>query len=147
MKRMIAAALMFLLLLSATACSKAPSKESTPLNAESKAATEITAQANAEVYQLLDFNAAGVGDKLHDLAKLRAEYSRLYEEKDRLYAEYGSLKNVCGNTMPSSRTSTASCPPIVGRNRTTPCSFFDIHTLFSGNLMCVRRFAVNNRTL
>lgn len=56
MKRMIAAALMFLLLLSVTACDKAPSKESTPLNAESKAATEITVQANAEVYQLLDFD-------------------------------------------------------------------------------------------
>ena len=36
--------------------------------------------------------AAGVGDKLPDLAKLREEYSRLSEEKDRLYAEYGSLK-------------------------------------------------------
>ena len=36
--------------------------------------------------------AAGVGDKLLDLAKLREEYSRLSEEKDRLYAEYGSLK-------------------------------------------------------
>ena len=35
---------------------------------------------------------AGVGDKLPDLAKLREEYSRLSEEKDRLYAEYGSLK-------------------------------------------------------
>ena len=49
MKRMIAAAFMFLFLLSVTACDKAPSKESTPLNAESKAATEITAQTNAEV--------------------------------------------------------------------------------------------------
>lgn len=56
MKRMIAAAFMFLFLLSVTACDKAPSKESTPLNAESKAATEITAQTNAEVYQLLDFD-------------------------------------------------------------------------------------------
>ena len=36
--------------------------------------------------------AAGVGDKLPDLAKLREEYSRLSEEKNRLYAEYGSLK-------------------------------------------------------
>ena len=36
--------------------------------------------------------AAGVGDKLPDLAKLREEYSRLSEEKARLYAEYGSLK-------------------------------------------------------
>ena len=36
--------------------------------------------------------AAGGGDKLPDLAKLREEYSRLSEEKDRLYAEYGSLK-------------------------------------------------------
>ena len=36
--------------------------------------------------------AAGVGDKLPDLAKLREEYSRLSEEKDRLYAEYESLK-------------------------------------------------------
>lgn len=36
--------------------------------------------------------AAGVGDKLPDLGKLREEYSRLSEEKDRLYAEYGSLK-------------------------------------------------------
>ena len=32
--------------------------------------------------------AAGVGDKLPDLAKLREEYSRLSEEKNRLYAEY-----------------------------------------------------------
>ena len=56
MKRMIAAAFMFLFLLAVTACDKAPSKESTPLNAESKAATEITAQTNAEVYQLLDFD-------------------------------------------------------------------------------------------
>ena len=36
--------------------------------------------------------AAGVGDKLPDLAKLRAEYSRLTKEKNRLCAEYGSLK-------------------------------------------------------
>ena len=36
--------------------------------------------------------AAGIGDKLPDLGKLREEYSRLSEEKDRLYAEYGSLK-------------------------------------------------------
>ena len=36
--------------------------------------------------------AAGVSDTLPDLAKLREEYSRLSEEKDRLYAEYGSLK-------------------------------------------------------
>ena len=36
--------------------------------------------------------AAGIGDKLPDLAKLREEYSKLSEEKDRLYAEYGSLK-------------------------------------------------------
>ena len=49
--------------------------------------------------------------------------------------------------MPSSRTSTASCPPIVGRNRTKHCSFSDIHTLFSSNLMCVRRFAVDNLSL
>ena len=45
MKRMITASLMFLLLLSATACGKAPSKEATPLNAENKAGIEITAQA------------------------------------------------------------------------------------------------------
>ena len=32
--------------------------------------------------------ASGVGDKLPDLAKLREEYSRLSEEKNRLYAEY-----------------------------------------------------------
>ena len=32
--------------------------------------------------------AAGVSDTLPDLAKLREEYSRLSEEKDRLYAEY-----------------------------------------------------------
>ena len=32
--------------------------------------------------------AAGVGDKLPDLGKLREEYSRLSEEKNRLYAEY-----------------------------------------------------------
>lgn len=41
----------------------------------------------------------------------------------------------------------ASCPPIVGRNRTKPCSFSGIHTLFSNNLMCVRRFVVDNCTL
>ena len=39
-----------------------------------------------------DLKTAGVGDKLPDLAKLREEYYRLSEEKDRLYAEYGSLK-------------------------------------------------------
>ena len=36
--------------------------------------------------------SAGVGDTLPDIAKLCEEYSRLTEEKDRLYAEYGSLK-------------------------------------------------------
>ena len=36
--------------------------------------------------------AAGMGDKLPDLAKLLEEYSTLCEQKDRLYAEYGSLK-------------------------------------------------------
>ena len=36
--------------------------------------------------------ASGVGDKIPNLAKLREEYSRLSEEKDRLYAKYGSLK-------------------------------------------------------
>ena len=36
--------------------------------------------------------AAGVGDKFPDLGKLREEYSRLSEEKNRLYAEYGSLR-------------------------------------------------------
>ena len=44
----------------------------------------------ADHYRAL--KAAGVGDKLPDLAKLREEYSRLSEEKDRLYAEYESLK-------------------------------------------------------
>ena len=42
--------------------------------------------------EIILFEASGVGDKLPDLAKLREEYSRLSEEKDRLYAEYGSLK-------------------------------------------------------
>lgn len=44
------------LLCSATACGKTSSEVFEPLNAESKDATEITAQANAEVYQLLDFS-------------------------------------------------------------------------------------------
>ena len=52
-----------------------------------------------------------------------------------------------GRYAENSRTSTASCPPTVGRNRTKPCSFSDIHTLFSNNLMCVRHFAIDNRTL
>ena len=73
---------------------------------------------------------AGAGDKLPDLGKLREEYSRLTEEKVRLYAEYGSLKNVCGD-----------------RNRTKPCSSYDTHTLFLNNLMCVRRFTVDGHTL
>ena len=42
--------------------------------------------------EIILFEASGVGDKLPDLAKLREEYSRLSEEKDRLYAEYGNLK-------------------------------------------------------
>ena len=42
--------------------------------------------------EIILFEAAGIGDKLPDLAKLREEYSKLSEEKDRLYAEYGSLK-------------------------------------------------------
>lgn len=83
MKRMIAAAFMFLFLLSVTACDKAPSKESTPLNAESKAATEITAQTNAEVYQLLDFD-------------------------DEQEAEFGRPRpHLCARTRSSSRPKTA----------------------------------------
>lgn len=56
MRQIIAAALMLFLLFSATACGKTSSEVFEPLNAESKDATEITAQANAEVYQLLDFS-------------------------------------------------------------------------------------------
>ena len=80
MKRILAAALALLLLLSLTACTKAPvqpaepvepepavqlepAQESAPavetaepLTAERKGATEFTEQMNAEVYQLLDFD-------------------------------------------------------------------------------------------
>ena len=41
---------------------------------------------------MLLIEASGVGDKLSDIAKMREEDSRLSEEKNRLYAEYGSLK-------------------------------------------------------
>lgn len=56
MRQIIATTLMLFLLCSATACGKTSSEVFEPLNAESKDATEITAQANAEVYQLLDFS-------------------------------------------------------------------------------------------
>ena len=80
MKRILAAALALLLLLSLAACTKAPvqpagptepepavqpepaqepapaSEVSEPLTAERKGATEFTEQRNAEVYQLLDFD-------------------------------------------------------------------------------------------
>ena len=36
--------------------------------------------------------AAGVSGKLPDIAKLKADYKRLTEEKDGLYSEYGKLK-------------------------------------------------------
>lgn len=72
MKRVIAAALTVLLLLSLAACAKKPAdthtspdaqeSESTPLTAEAKGATEITEQANAEVYQLLDFTDEQEGE-------------------------------------------------------------------------------------
>lgn len=41
---------------------------------------------------MLLIEASGVGDKLSDIAKMREEDSRLSEEKDWLYAEYGNLK-------------------------------------------------------
>ena len=56
MRQIIATTLMLFLLCSATACGKISSEVFEPLNAERKDATEITAQANAEVYQLLDFS-------------------------------------------------------------------------------------------
>ena len=89
----------------------------------------------------------GVGDKLSDLAKLCEEYSRLSEEKDRLYAEYGSLKKRMREYDAVKQNIDSILSPTVGRNRTKPCSFSDIHTLLSSNLMCGRRFAVDKRTL
>ena len=50
---------------------------------------DLQAQKEASARAL---KAAGVGDKFPDLGKLREEYSRLSEEKNRLYAEYGSLR-------------------------------------------------------
>lgn len=84
--------------------------------------------------------AAGIGDKLPDLAKLREEYSRLSEEKDRLYAEYGSLKKRMREYDAVKQNIDSILSPIVCRNRIKPYSFSDKHTLFSNNLMCVRRF-------
>ena len=54
MKRIITAALALLFILSAFPQASA-SAQSAPLNAESKGATELTEQANAAFYQLLDF--------------------------------------------------------------------------------------------
>ena len=39
-----------------------------------------------------ELKTAGITDKLPNLSKLREEYARLSDEKDRLYTEYGSLK-------------------------------------------------------
>ncbi len=37
--------------------------------------------------------------------------------------------------------------PIVGRNRTKPCGFSDIRTLFLNNLICVRNATADRHTL
>ena len=74
-------------------------KESKPLYSEYKKSRDKEKYLRGREREIILFEAsaralkaAGVGDKLPDLAKLREEYSRLSEEKDRLYAEYGSLK-------------------------------------------------------
>ena len=74
-------------------------KEPKPLYSEYKKSRDKEKYLRGQEREIILFEAsaralkaAGVGDKLPDLAKLREEYSRLSEEKDRLYAEYGSLK-------------------------------------------------------
>ena len=74
-------------------------KELKPLYSEYKKSRDKEKYLRGQEREIILFEAsaralkaAGVGDKLPDLAKLREEYSRLSEEKDRLYAEYGSLK-------------------------------------------------------
>ena len=74
-------------------------KELKPLYSEYKKSRDKEKYLRGREREIILFEAsaralktAGVGDKLPDLAKLREEYSRLSEEKDRLYAEYGSLK-------------------------------------------------------
>ena len=63
-----------------------------PLYSEYKKSRDKEKYLRGREREIILFEASGVGDKLPDLAKLREEYSRLSEEKDRLYAEYGSLK-------------------------------------------------------
>lgn len=53
---------------------------------------EITELQDSSEQTAAALKAAGIGEKLPDLVKLREEYSGLSEEKNRLYAEYGSLK-------------------------------------------------------
>ena len=79
MRQIIATTLMLFLLCSATACGKTSSEVFEPLNAESKDATEITAQANAEVYQLLDFSDEQESECSHKCkSKPLAQYAVQY---------------------------------------------------------------------
>ena len=63
------------------------------------------------------------------------------------YAEYGSLKKRMREYDAVKQNIDSILSPTVGRNRTKPCNFSDIHTLLSSNLMCARRFTVDDRTL
>ena len=74
-------------------------KELKPLYSEYKKSRDKEKYLRGREREIILFEAsaralksAGVGDTLPDIAKLCEEYSRLTEEKDRLYAEYGSLK-------------------------------------------------------
>ena len=72
-------------------------KELKPLYSEYKKSRDKEKYLRGREREIILFEASAralkaSGDKLPDLAKLREEYSRLSEEKDRLYAEYGSLK-------------------------------------------------------
>ena len=77
-------------------------KELKPLYSEYKKSRDKEKYLRGREREIILFEAsaralktAGVGDKLPDLVKLREEYSRLSEVKDRLYAEYGSPKKTC----------------------------------------------------
>ena len=63
------------------------------------------------------------------------------------YAEYGSLKKRMREYDAVKQNIDSILSPTVGRNRTKHCNFSDIHTLLSSNIMCVRRFTVDNHTL
>ena len=68
-------------------------------------------------------------------------------ERGKQYAEYGSLKKRMREYDAVKQNIDSILSPTVGRNRTKHCNFSDIHTLLSSNIMCVRRFTVDNHTL